>query len=353
MISLKGTPQMKKKEFTLKHSNKIHCEDTISTSKLIALQNDNNNNGINTTKNNVIRNRNVNSNKPDSITGLATNNNSDNNNINSKESNKDLIDGSNADDSINSSYSDDGNNSSTTKRLDKVSNYARRIIDIQEDASSSQEELLNDINEEFNESVYEEQVAKKAVRQVNGDDNHSSNNHSKPIPKKFVLKESNASRTPNNSNEVKSHSTTNLKSGIHRKISRERTIHKNKILKHSSSLKDLQIHYSSNLHTRQKEKRNSCQSNEPKRVGLPAELFANDVSFRVRSDACQEALAADKNSFYSIQMNSPIGAYSNPYFQSDESLPTVTANALELPIRNDRSIEVERPKTAEKTNHNV
>ena len=95
-----------------------------------------------------------------------------------------------------------------------------------------------------------------------------------------------------------------------------------------------------------------CHQKEGKRVGLPAELFANDVSFAMKNNNRNEntpchtpparlkppsANRADNinGSFYSISNSSPVSSYSNPYFQSDDviyssPLPPSSTSSLDL-----------------------
>ena len=133
----------------------------------------------------------------------------------------------------------------------------------------------------------------------------------------------------------RTNSLSDMNVDIHRKISNERS--KPKRLRKHSSLKEFKIQYSSNLQTvKQRDKiKTKCHQKEGKRVGLPAELFANDVSFTVKKSNRSEntpcntpparlkppsANKADNinGSFYSISNSSPVSSYSNPYFQSDD-----------------------------------
>ncbi|XP_066933336.1 potassium channel subfamily K member 13-like [Clytia hemisphaerica] len=166
----------------------------------------------------------------------------------------------------------------------------------------------------------------------------------------FTLKENNCSQE----NTVRTNSLSDMKLGIHRKISNERT--KPKRLRKHSSLKDFKIQYSSNLQSVKRDKKKTQA--EGKRVGLPAELFANDVSFVTKNqqNTSSPKLKPPKSdingSFYSIPIASPIPSYTNPYFQSDDlifSSPLIpsTASSLDLSKNNrtEKCLTIQRPST--------
>lgn len=173
----------------------------------------------------------------------------------------------------------------------------------------------------------------------------------------FTLKE--RDNESNNSTEdtlsttaYRTNSLSDMKIGIHRKISSERT--KPKRLRKHSSLKEFKIQYSSNLHSlKQRDKlKTKCHQKEGKRVGLPAELFANDVSFAMKNNSRNEISSCHTSptrlkppsvnradningSFYSLSNSSPVSSYSNPYFQSDDviySSPLLPSSASSLDL---------------------
>jgi len=186
----------------------------------------------------------------------------------------------------------------------------------------------------------------------------SSKTYSYVKDRLFTLKEKNVSSdTDLPSAQERASSLRDMKIGIHRKISKDRT--KSNILRKHSSLKDLKIQYSNNLQTMQREKK--CK-NDGKRVGLPAELFANDVSFVTKCSSSNspketkqlpikpKVMKSDINgSFYSIPIASPVRSYANPYFQSDD----VMYSSLDLPASRaaDTSLNVKRPSTSDRWNN--
>lgn len=219
-------------------------------------------------------------------------------------------------------------------------------------AQNSQEELIKQNHSDEDDDENEEDT-EYSYKEINfGEIDSKKMKEQKPVPKKFILREKPMNGI-NNANNVRANSLSEIKSDIHRKISRDRTKPITKMLKHTSSLKDLKIHYSSNLQTRRKDRKKECNSHaaDSKRVGLPAELFANDVSFTVKKSLQLDCLATGNSSttsFYSIPMTSPVASYTNPYFQHDDgSLPTVSSS-LELPSRSDQDIEIKRPCTADR-----
>lgn len=172
----------------------------------------------------------------------------------------------------------------------------------------------------------------------------------------FTLKERNNENTKSkdtiSTTTYRTNSLSDMKIGIHRKISSERT--KPKRLRKHSSLKEFKIQYSNNLQSlKQRDKmKTKCHQKEGKRVGLPAELFANDVSFSMKNNNRNQNISyytpparikspsANRveninGSFYSISNSSPVSSYSNPFFQSDDviySSPLIPASTSPLDL---------------------
>ena len=282
--------------------------------------------------------------EPDLESGLYNNNNKNNQNISEKNNNLEIQNN-------NSSNANNAANSNTNKAFQNEGGFEPWNTDKNNPDNPKRYTYTKDRIFTLNENGINENT--------NICNNKDKNNN----------KNSNNSTQTEHLSALRTNSLSDMKIGIHRKISSERSKPKRLLRKHSS-LKEFKVEYSSNLQLAKradKAKNFSNHSNhhqkEGKRVGLPAELFANDVSFTVKSHhnntrdntpihtpptRLKPPKASGHNSngggspsdingsFYSISSASPVSSYSNPYFQSDDViyssplLPSTSACSLDL-----------------------
>ena len=227
--------------------------------------------------------------------------------------------------------------------------------------NNNHDEKNHNIEEKGTKSILTEGGFEPWNKDSDNPDNPKRYTYSKD--RMFTLKERDDESYTEDTTTHRTNSLSDMKIAIHRKISSERT--KPKRLRKHSSLKEFKIQYSSNLQSlKQRDKlKTKCHQKEGKRVGLPAELFANDVSFAMKNNnrnentSCHTSPARLKppstnradninGSFYSISNSSPVSSYSNPYFQSDDVI-------YSSPLLPSSTSSLDLSKAASKADHLV